>query len=318
MIICAAGDFHARETNPENRIDKDYSQTLIDKFWSVIEIICKESNKKKSILVLPGDVCDSFRISDRLKSILIDNFLQAKDLYGVQILAVAGQHDQRFHSTETNNTPLQVLAAAKALTIVDNKGILINDKKKRIMLYGCGWGDEDKIIQPFNSDLSFLIVHKMISNKDFWNGHVDYTSASKFLGDNEFDFIISGDNHNAFLVDHGNKILINCGSWARARIDQIDHRPVVFTLNTDTEKLLKHYIPVLPVDQVLRTSQNAQKRGLNDDLEVFSQALDGSFNSESEDLDFIKKLRTIADKTNIDKEVENIIFEAVKKATGEK
>ena len=62
----------------------------------------------------------------------------------------------------------------------------------------------------------------------------------------------------------------------------------------------------------------ASKTALNDGLEVFSAALDRSFNSESEDLDFVKKLRVIADKTNIDKEVEDIIFEAVKKATGEK
>lgn len=323
--MCAAGDFHARETNPENRIDEDYMQTLFNKFWSVINIICKESHKEKSILVLPGDVCDSFRISDRLKSILINNLLKARDEYNIHIFAIAGQHDQRYHTTDIENTPINVLASSKALTIVPSNGLQILDGDIKIMFYGCGWGEENKLKQvDKNSDLNILIIHQMISDKDYWHNHVEYVNSYKSLYKYGYDLIISGDNHNAFSSHDKDKHLINCGSWMRSRIDQIDHKPVVYLFNTNTQKLSKHYIPTLPPDQVLRIDLKAKIEAQNESLGVFSNALESAFDSESEELDFVKKIRLTTDnleqsaRLGITSDVKDIIFEAVKKATGEK
>jgi predicted phosphodiesterase len=280
----------------------------------VIDIICKESNKEKSILVLPGDICDSFRISDRLKSLLINAFLKARDEYNVHILAIAGQHDQRYHTTNIENTPINVLASARALTLIPPEGV---NQDNTIMFYGCNWGEEDKLKQVDEKlDLKILVIHQMISDKDYWHNHVEYMNSYRSLYKYGYDLIISGDNHNTFTSHDRDRHLINCGSWIRSRIDQVDHKPVVFLYNTNTNLVSKHYIPCLPVDQVLKMAIRDQITRQNASLDDFSTALESNFDSESESLDFVKKLRQVIKKLEVDSEVSDIIFEAVKKAEG--
>ena len=102
MILGAMGDLHHRKTSPKLRTD-NYPDTLRRKWeWALKEA------KKRSVeyMLLPGDIYDSHDAPYALVVYLLRSMKRSKLEFGV----VWGQHDQRYHSTKKNNTPLGVLS----------------------------------------------------------------------------------------------------------------------------------------------------------------------------------------------------------------
>ena len=112
MKILILGDLHLRYKNPVSRKD-NYHQTLFDKLKYCLEV-GKQNNCE--VAIFPGDVFDS----PNVPYLITNNFISLLRQYDYTYLAVFGQHDQRYHSNRTQNTPLYTVASSGLIAILTN------------------------------------------------------------------------------------------------------------------------------------------------------------------------------------------------------
>lgn len=162
------------------------------------------------------------------------------------IISVPGQHDMRYHTSNLSNTPYGVIKSGIGMRMAYDIPLLSG----RTNVYGSGWGKPVPKIQD-KDKLNILITHRMIVADKLWAGQEDYEVAGTFLRRYGYDLVVSGDNHTSFLHRWKDRILINCGSLMRSRIDQARHRPSVFIYDTDSREIEEVFIPIEPFDKVV-------------------------------------------------------------------
>ena len=283
MIIVALSDIHLRETPPSKRID-NYIDALCHKLNQLLDYLkrLRESNKDKIVLAIGGDVFDSCRASNALKSLSINLFGKMYEHLD-EIVAVAGQHDMRWHSTDLSNTPINVLHSSRVLTILGKEPLIITDNNKPFHFYGSSYGEE---IPLPSSNNNILLIHQMISPRDHWNGQVNFTLCNALLKSvNKYDLIISGDNHQTF--NYKNRIL-NSGSLMRSKIDQIDHQPGFFVWQNSRINFIPFEIS--PPDEIFDLNEIEYRKEVNENMKEWISALDDM--SEIEEFNFVEEIES--------------------------
>jgi len=306
MKIGIMGDVHATRVVPENRID-DYWETFIDKFtW------CLEKFKQESvdIVIQPGDFFDSSKASDFVKQYLI--YILKNFTKSFKILTVFGQHDLRYHSSDTYNTPLKVLERADVVSIIDNKHPLkFDDGDRTVYISGASWFED--IPEPIKHDseniLNILVMHKMVirMGEKIWEGQSNYIEAERLLEVWDYDIVVSGDNHRNLICNKKKKWLINAGSLMRSRINQLEHKPKIHMIDTENlNKVFTFDVPIKPAQEVFDIERVTFEKERNEDLEAF---IDGLQNKgyKTEGLDFAQNILTYIKENNVDKEVAETI-----------
>lgn len=256
MKILCTGDWHTRATAPRYRIDK-YYQVQMQKLKWIFEL----GKKEDCICILqPGDFWDGPDVPNHVERDIIHLIYQ----YNIDVYSVFGQHDTKYRSQ--NNTALAVLAKAEVIDILGTTPI---EYKATVHIYGVSWEQEIPKIRD-KKVVNILVLHKMIvEGKPLWQEQTNYTKASVFLKKcKDFDLIVSGDNHNSFMVNAGNQFLINCGSLMRMTAAQRKHKPCVWIYDTETKDVKQHFIPIAPVEEVF--SEKAEEiKEQNEELEAF-------------------------------------------------
>lgn len=305
MKICIVGDLHATFAQPANRKD-NFKEAFAEKFEFIVETASKNECE---VLILPGDVFDSPKVSHGVVERII------KSLRGcphTSVFVVFGQHDQRYHSANDGNTPLDVLCAANSnVKKLHNmpevcEGALIH-------FYGASWGND--IPTPYKSQLCkcVLVAHTMvIKDKLAWPGQTEsqYSKADKFF-DMGYDLVITGDNHQQFIVEQRGKFLFNMGSVTRSSIAQVNHEPALamFDTNTWTYELIP--IPIKPGEEIFKLTSVEKIKERNNSLEAFVDKLCAH---PTESIDFKRNLTEFIAHNDLAPEV----VEAVKAAFPEK
>lgn len=292
MKILATGDWHIRHSVPEKRID-DYFAAQNAKLDFIIDLAIEEDC---SLIAQPGDFFDSHKANDFLKRKMIRMIKERNSC--PPILTIFGQHDLRYHSSDTKNTPLRVLEAAKVVKILRNKPIDPNERvditslpkiiQSGIHIYGASWFED--IPEVKTDGINILVIHTMIiKNEKLWEGQEDAIKGNILLRNNRFDLIISGDNHQSFSISAGKKHLVNCGSLMRMTTAQLDHKPCVYIYDTEDRTIEKHYIPIDPVEEVFDLSKIEEEVKENEELQAFVSRL--KENKRIEGLDYAKNLK---------------------------
>jgi predicted phosphodiesterase len=153
------------------------------------------------------------------------------------------------------------------------KNFLILDKEKYKIIdicafSGCSYDQEPPI--PIQNKFNVLLVHRMIIEEKLWSAQENYVASNIFLRQNNFDLIVSGDNHRGFISEaHGKRLLVNCGAMMRSKIDQVNHKPFVVLYDTDTRKYQQIFIPIEPADKVFRMEKVVAEKERNTSLESF-------------------------------------------------
>jgi len=284
MII--TGDWHITEKTPANRID-DYEKTLFEK----LEFIFKQANLDSTSIFQPGDFFDSPDPSYRLFSKVVELI---KSYPNVSIYTIFGQHDLKYRN-KMNSALLALEKACENLFII----------KQHDSPCGVSFGEE--IPNNTKKDLT-LLIHKMIvGDSKIWEGQTEYTSAKNLLKTNDYQLIVSGDNHQSFIVEYQSKILINCGSLMRSSISQINHRP--FIVSYYKGKYEKIMIPIKDSEEVFAMEKAELQKADNEKLESFIAGL----NDQKEiGLDFETNLLSYVEKNNVEKSVVDIIKNCMK------
>ena len=276
MKYILTGDWHYRSTNPTMRID-NYNQVMLEK----IAWIVRMTNEEGAVLLNAGDVFDSPRIGFEALNNLIDTLSNL----GNPMVMVRGNHDTHFHSKDTRNTPYNTLISA---------GVAIEPPQYSVA--GLGWEDED----PGEGDV--LLAHAQVYEGEPPHYMPDALSAN--------DFIRKYPGHGYYCVGDIHipcyyRNLIVPGSIMRMTSAQVDYKPAVWFLDTDTDEVEQVFIPinngVFDTDKIDRRKDS---KDLSDEaISVFVESIDCKVDKP----DYVKNLDLVLAEAKPNKDVKQVV-----------
>lgn len=272
MKIAVCGDQHWTVSKPANRIDDYYATVLRKLDWEVSTAIDMGCN----VMVFPGDLFDHYKVPYGLVSKVLKTLVMAPSYHDMQFFCIAGQHDQRYHTQDLENTPLGLMVnAIDDLFLLGSKPTTyLSANNERTHFYGAGWGQE--IPKPVDDTFNVLVTHRMvIGDTKLWEGQEDYTEAKGLLRDYpEYDLFITGDNHARVIQrDQHGRAVINMGSMMRSTTAQMEHVPAMAIFDTETKDLQILEIPCEPAHKVFAVEKVAVEKERNEKLDLFVNSL---------------------------------------------
>lgn len=160
------------------------------------------------------------------------------------LVVIPGQHDLPAHSLDNvDKSGIQVLADAGKITLITdpNKHFFTIGKHE---IVGYPWGvpwdvacDGPKIA---------MIHYGVYESKPHYPGaEVSGGSAKTVLNKlDDYDLVVSGDNHLSFTYTSGKRTLVNPGSFMRTSASQIDHQPSIYLWCAETNQVERVYVPI--------------------------------------------------------------------------
>lgn len=292
MNFLIMGDLHVRSTTPQNRKD-DFPRALMNKFDWIMEL----AKEHHATILQPGDWFDTPRTS----YYLWQTYAKKLKEEGPDFLTIFGQHDMPNH-TNPKNSPLSALHTMGLVHILDEVPTLAGNTS----IYGASWNQDIPI--RVNTMPSILVIHRLIAPDLMWPGQrpEEITIAKDLLEETDFKVIVSGDNHTPFQEEVNGRILFNCGSLMRSTIDQYDHQPCVVILDSDTWDYDIFEVPIEDPAKVFVDVAPAKQH--NEKIQAFAKSLK---DIEKIEMDYERNLRTYTEFNHIDKDVVDILNEAL-------
>ena len=237
MHILAASDLHITNKTPINRKD-DYPKSCLNKFKQLLNLTMKTKYKT---LLIGGDFFDSHTAPYSVTKQIVNILYSFPE---VNIYVVPGQHDQRWHRTGLDNTPLGLLSEYPNVSILKNDKVT---KIGKITVIGAGWNEEPK------KKADILVTHQMVIKKEkLFPNQKNYSKGISLLT-KKYPWakcIISGDNHAPFKIQYKGRFLVNCGSMMRKSKDQTTHEPRAWLINVNKWTATSHKLKVLSTEDV--------------------------------------------------------------------
>lgn len=291
MRLLLTGDWHYTNKTPVSRTD-NYHLALCDKIKQIFHIAHREN---VDAILQPGDFTDT-PFLDYKNYITLFNLIN-DNCNDIPIYTIFGQHDLKYRNK--GNTPLDALHHSLDNFHADFYFAPFND----IDIYGVSYGEEiPKIANP--KIFNVLVIHKMILYKKEENWQEDYDLGTEFLTKNKFDLIISGDNHQSFIIKKNNKCLINCGSLMRSTIEQIDHKPCFYIFDTDAQEYTQFMITINSWKYCFDLERKVKEEETDEKMKAF---VSGLKTHKSLGLNFVDNLIMYMRKNNVDSEIQLII-----------
>jgi DNA repair exonuclease SbcCD nuclease subunit len=259
-MLLNTGDWHITDQTPEKRTDPDFFATVLEK----VDFLLNTAHKANAIIVQPGDFFDTaltpYDVFGEVLSLI-------RSYPSVKILTVPGQHDLRYRREK--KIPLLALNQAfpDRIIILRETPHIIGD----IAFYGAGFNRPVPPIVNGDHTINVLVTHRMIiNNKKLYPSQGNYEVAHRFLQDNPFDLIVSGDNHEGFIVRDKDKVLFNMGSLVRTRTDQMEHKPRAVLMDPLSEARWTIIdVPIEPAEDVFDARKIEKTQVKNELLEEY-------------------------------------------------
>ena len=281
MKILAAADLHLTSACPVNRID-NYEETALRKFDQILSI----ARQHDAVLTVSGDFWDTTKMS-KIPYELTNKVIQMLRMTKVRMLACHGQHDMAYHNPNLQSSPYYTLLVAGAMEIPGPMGISIGN----VRFFGSGWGQDIPMPEEKNPDLvEVLLLHRTITEYEPPFFLKDGTSAAKAMEVlRNFDFILSGDYHEAFIRQEADRFLVNCGPMLRQKITERTLKPVAHLIDTDERTVTS--IPLDVRDDVWNDERIEKQK--QHEVSVSTTDLLKAMNEQSDRPDFIEILDTV-------------------------
>lgn len=217
FAFCA--DTHLRGDVPKARIDKEEYMGRMWAKWNTMMTCCREEGIP---LIIAGDLGNKAEWECSLLANTITNIDKE-----VKIYVNPGQHDVFDHRAETwAQGGLGVLHCADILRVILGGFIVIGNTRIHFTPF-CRFNGRTIRKNVFakipHINYNVLVMHRLITKQ-----LVPHKSdlALKVLTENpEYDLIIAGDNHQAFVERFAGGVLISPGSMMREKADQVTHKP---------------------------------------------------------------------------------------------
>ena len=284
VLAILTSDWHLREDTPVCRTDNfQHAQ------WKKVRFIKKLQRRYNCPILHAGDLYDHWKTSP---------WLIGKTLKAIpdEFYSVYGNHDLPQHSMDlVDKCGMYVLANTKIKALefgywndvpVDGSGLVLGGKR-------------------------VFVWHKCVFQlKQEWMGSESATHARKILKKYpQFDLIVTGDNHQAFVEEYKGRILVNPGPITRQSASQIDFRPRVYLWYSDnTVKPI-----YLPIEEGVVSRDHLEKiEARNDRIDAFISSLNNDWEGKST---FQENLKLFERKNKVNSKVIEIIYEAIDHAS---
>jgi len=301
MKFLISGDWHLRERTPQARTD-DYFAAQEKKVGWVLNL----AQKREASILHAGDLINSEPPSRFVLRWFIQRMIdeEFEDFY-----TVFGQHEMLHHSLKSlNRTGLSVLDAAGTVKIVDSDENLWSFPSERVELIGCHWGQEIPRREKVKGWIKILLIHRMIVKQELWAGQTADYGKAFLMKHNEYDLIVSGDNHQHFMFQVGDRYLFNAGSLMRMKADQLDHKPCVGLYDTETKELEVVEVPCTPAEEVLSREHIEEVQRRDERRQLLVKSLKEGYKIA---LSYKNNLQGFFEKNKTKEEVRNLIWENI-------
>lgn len=209
--IIFSADNHLTAKKPMFRTD-DYPMTGLRKFKFILDTAAQLGG----VAVFAGDLTDKATGAVWFLNAIMQTIQSSfATCYGVM-----GQHDQLYHNNEVSKTQFGTLVTAGVMEIL-NGGQMINGAT----LYGRSWGDPYPEPKKNGIGPQILVAHETVTDgpPPPW---LQALSAKQMIEAHPgFDYIVTGDFHEKFVIDHNGCTLINTGPMLRQSVDKKNFKP---------------------------------------------------------------------------------------------
>jgi DNA repair exonuclease SbcCD nuclease subunit len=167
------------------------------------------------------------------------------------IITIPGNHELPGHNIALyEKTNLHVLECAGVIDVLKNHSVIhsvISDNSIWICGYAYNNVPKNYIHQLNNIDGPYLLIlHEMFLDPgEKKNPHVEsWGSIQKFFTELEnCKGVISGHNHQSFLIQHNGKFFLSPGSIFRMDADQMEQEPKIWIWDSETNEVESVIIP---------------------------------------------------------------------------
>lgn len=238
-----SADWHISLRTPLCRSD-DYKQAQREK----IEFVTSLARKYECSILLAGDVGDGATWGDELLNWTFE-FLGLSSNRN-EVIAVPGQHDLLYHRIDKCfSRGLGVLNRARCVRVLDAEQSFRFSKGCTVYPYpySCPIRKRTEKEVEAGTKMSIALIHQMVikSQKDvIWPGQVAVSAKQLLKRFPEYNLIVSGDNHQPFVVEYEGRLLVNPGSLMRITAKQIDLKPRVYLWYAKENKVEPVYLPI--------------------------------------------------------------------------
>jgi DNA repair exonuclease SbcCD nuclease subunit len=235
-------DLHLTESTPISRVD-DYLAAQLRK----LEFLQDLSNQNDGCPILcAGDLFDKWKSSPWLIAWVFEHFPNP-------MKSIPGNHELPMHSLENYDKSalhlLEMVCEEDSFDVLKNEGISLGDGL--LYVYGIPFGHLDdfdpvKEIPDASGLRRILLLHELTWKEKKPTWAANSYSAKELLdrfGD-FFDLIVTGDNHESFVVKGKSALLVNPGSMMRMTADQADFQPRCFLYYADANEITPVEFPI--------------------------------------------------------------------------
>jgi len=275
-------DWHLRLDTPICRKD-NFPETV----WKKVDFISALQKKYQCPIFHAGDLFDKWNPSAELLSEASKHMPEA-------FFSVYGNHD-----TPQHNLELVHKCGLYNLMINGRASVPQNGHWNQSLGDGrTGW-----IVRGRQLTMQHIMTYQGLEP---WPGCTDPKAAKLLRKYSQFDLILTGDNHQAFVEEHKGRLLVNPGSIFRMDADQIDFKPRVYLWHAADNTVTPVYIPIVK-ESVSREHLDIVKERENR-IDAFISKLNGDWKismSFEDNLEQFKKVNKVKSK------VMTIIYDAL-------
>lgn len=288
-------DLHLTDSIPVSRTD-DYISAQIHKLRFIQTLSDKNGNCP---ILCAGDIFDRWKASPWLCTMAF-HYLPKP------FITVPGNHDLPMHSLEHyGKSALSLIASVSdQINVLKGEGLGYGN----LLITGIPFGQIDEFDVPDMGKTTgrrILILHGLVwkSNRPLWSkgSYTDLELLNKF--GNDFDLILTGDNHTTFTTKYKNSWLVNPGSMMRITVDQIDHKPCGYLYYAENNEIKPVYFPI---EENVHSKEHIQrKKERGERIAAYIEKISGEWEMG---LSFKKNLERFFVKNKIPKKVREIIW----------
>jgi len=296
-------DLHLTDKTPVSRMD-DYIEAQKRK----LEFLKKLSKENNNCPILcAGDVFDYWKASPWLCSF-------AYKYLPEPFICIPGQHDLPGHSLEEY--------PKSALGLMDSVGkvCVIHDWENPVVwnnlfIVGVPFGKLDEF-EPDKIDFpkgmrKILLLHALVWDKRPAWSKSDCTTNELLERHGEyFDLILTGDNHQRFVVIKNGSILVNPGSVMRITADQADFQPRCFLYYANYNIVRDVDFPI--EKNVISREHIEEKAQKDERIQAYIERMNKDFEMG---LSFKHNLEIFFEENNVPRKVREIIWKAMERTS---
>lgn len=232
-----SADWHIRDDRPVCRTDNFIEAMLLK-----LGFIQGLASKYNCPVLIAGDLGHKPMWGDKLLNLII-HYLSLTD---TQYIIIPGQHDLPNHRLDKwKDAGIGVLdKSIKNFEVAEYEGG--NGTSKAAQLAAFPYSTKIKSYKKKSKRLVAL-THQMViqsQKKKLWYDQVANHGKRLLKKYPCYDLIVSGDNHQSFVVEHAGRVLVNPGSIMRMTANQINHKPSVYLWYAESNTVERVYLPI--------------------------------------------------------------------------